>query len=322
MQRPIRLGLVGAGRWGRNYIRTIAAVPSASLIAVASRNAATDQLLPAACSRVEDWRILLDAGRIDGLVLAIPPNLHLTLIEEATAAGLPVLVEKPLVICAGAADRLRKLRVTQNVRVMVDHTHLFHPAFIALKQLAPSFGPVRAIRASAGARGPYRSQWPVLWDWGPHDVSMCLDLIPGSAQVEAAQILDADVTDGVLAERINLVLQLSGGVRADLVCSTLDERHRWFAVDFEEATLVYGEHPAGPLVKIAPGGGDPRKDFGQSIGVPSGPLPLTRAVEIFVEMIAKDCFDDTSFSLGLAVVDCLAICEGAMSSWKNNLHGC
>ena len=41
-------------------------------------------------------------------------------------------------------------------------------------------GPIREIAAVAGNRGPYREDVAVLWDWGPHDVAMALDLVGAS----------------------------------------------------------------------------------------------------------------------------------------------
>ena len=42
----IRLALIGAGRWGRNYIRTIMGLDGAELVVVASGNPETAGLVP------------------------------------------------------------------------------------------------------------------------------------------------------------------------------------------------------------------------------------------------------------------------------------
>jgi predicted homoserine dehydrogenase-like protein len=56
MPAPIRLGLAGAGRWGRNYIRTIAGLSGVRLTRVASSNPATADLLPPDCGLADGER--------------------------------------------------------------------------------------------------------------------------------------------------------------------------------------------------------------------------------------------------------------------------
>ena len=46
----LRLALIGAGRWGRNYIRTVALSSDAELMRVASSNPQTRGLVPASCA--------------------------------------------------------------------------------------------------------------------------------------------------------------------------------------------------------------------------------------------------------------------------------
>ena len=36
---------------------------------------------------------------------------------------------------------------------------------------------IKSIRSVSGNIGPYRDEWSPLWDWGPHDLSMCLSLV-------------------------------------------------------------------------------------------------------------------------------------------------
>ena len=225
---PVRLALVGAGRWGRNYIKTIAALDGVQLVAVASRNSATAALVPAGCRIVEDWRLLLDASDVDGIVIASPPGTHADILIAAVERGKAVLVEKPAVMSRAAVSRVRAALVEHPAVILVGHTHLFHPAFRALCREAASLGPVRSIKSSAGNHGPYRRDASVLWDWAPHDLAMCLTLLPGPARLDNARRDEGQVIDGVVAERIVL----------DLTLATVPgERHRQHA---RRATSLVG----------------------------------------------------------------------------------
>lgn len=308
----VRLGLVGAGRWGKNYIRTIAALNGVRLDAVASRNPETAALVPAGCRVVADWHALVDDGDIDGVVIASPPDTHADILIAAVERRKAVLAEKPVVMSRSDAARIRAMLARRPATVMVDHTHLFHPAFRALCREAASLGPVRSIRSSAGNHGPYRRDASVLWDWSPHDVAMCLALLPGEAHVEGALRVDARVIEGVPAERIVLDLRLAGDVPAQITVSTLDERHRWLAAECDAGTLVFRDFVAEKLVRFAPGA-----DLAsvQYTAIATGPeLPLTRAVIEFADRIRARNVDRDNIDRALAVVDLLADAEAMLGT--------
>lgn len=291
MATSLRLGLVGAGRWGRNYIRTIAELANLELARVASRNARTQALVPGGCAVSADWREVVRAADIDGIIVAAPPSAHAEITLAAIEAGRPVLVEKPLTLDVAFAERIVAAAAARPVLVMVDHVHLFHPAYRALKREVTMHGPVRAIHAQAGDRGPYRPDVPVLWDWGPHDVAMCIDLLGEQPEEVDAVCLERRPVAGGMAECVHMSLRFAGGVAAEIRLSTLQERHRSFAVQLDSQILRYdGSPPAAP-----------------------GDLPLTRAVLEFAAAIAGGSASLASVELGAAVVRTLARCEARLA---------
>jgi predicted dehydrogenase len=307
MPGPIRLGLVGVGRWGRNYVRTIAEVDGAELAAVASSNPDTREIVPPDCDIFPDWHDLLNEN-IDAVIIASPPSTHAEILLAAVAAGKAVLVEKPLVTTA--ADLAAIQPAVTNSIVMVEHTHLFHPAFRALKAMVAEKGKPLAIRASAGNTGPHRTDVSVLWDWGPHDIAMALDLVPGPVDVLRTEIVERSYIGSVSAERVRLDLRLDGEVPCSLTLSTLDARHRWFAVDYAECTLIYSDQDSGPLQIVSYPGALPHAD-GQSFHVASSDRPLTVAVKEFVAAVRGQQPATAIGLLALEVVEVLLRCEAA-----------
>ena len=308
---PIRLALVGAGRWGRNYIRTIAALDGVQLVAVASRNAETATLVPARCRVVPDWRLLMDANDVDGVVIASPPGTHADILIAAVERGKAVLVEKPVVMSRADAARVRAAVTRQPAIVLVDHIHLFQPAFRALCREATALGPIRSIKSSIGSHGPHRRDASVLWDWAPHDLAMCLTLLPGPARIENAWHDERQVIQGVLAARIMLELRCAT-VPATVTISTLDERHHWFAARFDSCTLVFRDFVADKLTRFAPDE-DITSGVSSSITVEQE-LPLTRAVLDFAECIATRNMSRRSIDLGLEIVEVTAEAEAILAA--------
>ena len=298
MAAPLRLGLAGAGRWGRNYIRTIAGLGELRLTRIASRNPQTAALAPADCRVVKDWRELIDASAIDGVIVATPPASHAEIARAAILAGIAVLVEKPLALCAADARAIRDLAVERRVLVLVGHTHLFSPAFRALKKLVARYGGVREIHGEAGNQGPYRRDVSVLWDWGPHDVAMCLDLMQQTPASAACAVRERSERDGGAAETVSIALSFPCGVPARILLSNSIEKTRRFRVRCAAAEIVYDDlSPHKLLVDGAP------------VTLESD-LPLTVAVREFAAAIAAGGTDHGSLNLGVSVVEVLESCEG------------
>lgn len=290
MPQPLRLGLVGAGPWGRNYIRTIAGLAAVRLARVASRNRETPSLVPRGCVVSPDWRDVACAPDLDAIVVAAPPARHAEIALAAIGNGRPVLVEKPLTLDVASAERILALATERRVLVMVDHVHLFHPGYRALKHEA-RHARVRGIRAQAGDRGPYRPDVGVLWDWGPHDVAMCIDLLGMEPETADAECLERRRVGSATAERLRLALGFAQGVNATIELSTLDGRHRRFEVQLDSATLHYdGDAP-----------------------VPPADLPLTRAVAEFAQAVQAGAAPLESVQLGVAVVRTLARCDARLA---------
>ena len=299
----VRLGLIGAGRWGSNYIRTVASLPNVRLARLASRNPDSARLAPAACAIVADWRELLDPRELDGVIVATPPRLHAEMALAAIDAGLPVLVEKPLTLSVAEAHAVRNRARERGVFALVGHMHLFHPAYRMLKLIQPRYGEIRAIRGEASNHGPYRPDVPVLWDWGAHDLAMCLDLIGAPPEQSAVTILEHESVDGGIGETVQLELAFASGVSASLRLSNLSEKRRWLAVQCERGVLVYDDLAAQKLV-VTEGASKHAIEIADD-------LPLSVAVREFAASIRSGNRDLSELDLGLRVVETLALLQSS-----------
>ncbi len=168
----VRLGLVGAGAWGRNYLKT---TRSSSDVQVSCVCRATS----APVDGFAEIPVTDDIGQLirscDAVVVATPPAMHEAAVLRAIAAGKPVLLEKPAALSASAVERMLTASDKARVPLLVAHIHLFSPAFVGLRDVVLGWDGPKSVLATAGNSGPYRD-YPSLFDWGPHDVSMCLSL--------------------------------------------------------------------------------------------------------------------------------------------------
>jgi len=277
------------------------------LARLASRNSESPGLVPAGCVVTPNWREVAGDTSLDGVILATPPALHAEMAEVAMAAGVPVLVEKPLTLSLVEAQRLMCRSMEVGCLAMVGHTHLFSAAFRALKEQAAVLGPLREIRSAGGNWGPCRSDTPMLWDWAPHDISMCLDLVgAGPVAVDARQVSTAILPEGE-GEAVEMELGFPGGIRAGIRISNID-RHktRRFEAYCEEGTLVYDDLSAEKLCILPHGGGN-------RFPVPIDPsMPLSNLVAEFCAAIRVGLISHASLELGLQVIQVLDHCQQAL----------
>lgn len=308
-----RLGLIGLGRWGRNMARSLAGTSSLPrLAAAASRNPDAAALLPPGCRVFTDWRDMLNRGNLDGVILATPPARHAEMALAAIAAGIAVLVEKPLTASLAEAESLAEAALAAGVPVMVDHIHLYNPAFRRLVEMVPKLGRLHRVRSLAGNRGPYRRDASVLWDWGPHDVSMMLRLFGSPPAALAARRLERAIIDGTDAETLELTLDFGDGATGQAIFGTLTDRVRMLTAHCDGGVLLYDDLAPTKLMLYPPQAGDqlPPSKAGRAIPVATE-MPLNVVLREFAAVAAGGPADD-GLSLGVEVVRILARAEGLM----------
>lgn len=172
----INLALIGTGKWGRNYLSTIKAFPNCRIKYICSSKTTNPQGQKGDYVIVANYRELFKFKDIDGVIIATPGSTHYQIAEEFLKEGLNLLIEKPLVTKYNDSLKLRELKNKTTSKILVGHVYLFDPAYIKAKELLKDIGPVKSTSYEAGNNGPFRTDMSVLWDLGPHAISLILDV--------------------------------------------------------------------------------------------------------------------------------------------------
>ena len=307
MAAPLRLGLVGAGRWGRNYIRTLAGLEGARLAALASGNPDSAELVPKDCLISTDWQAILNPHLIDAVVIATPPAVHARIATAAVELGLPVLVEKPMTLSLADARALANAATANGVLTMVGHTHLHSAAFRELKHEGNRLGELLHTRSAGGNWGPFRLDTPVLWDWGPHDVAMSLDLFGGFPKTIHATRKISSPGSQESGEAIAISLEFGNGTHADIHLSNIErKKQRLFEATYAGGTLIYDDLAPDKLAIRANGG------HGLAPVAIDASLPLANLVADFCSAIRQGQRSHDSLELGLKVIEVLVACQASL----------
>jgi UDP-2-acetamido-3-amino-2,3-dideoxy-glucuronate N-acetyltransferase len=172
-QPGCKLGVIGAGHWGKNLIRNAHQLGVLVAICDARPNEALQADYPKA-AWYTDWRDLLHHNRLDAVMIATPSHTHFDIASQSLMLGKHVYVEKPMTTHSADAEALLALSEQENRVLMVGHLLMYHPAVNRLKQLikAGELGDIRAIQSDRLSYNPNRPDASVLWDLAPHDISL------------------------------------------------------------------------------------------------------------------------------------------------------
>jgi predicted dehydrogenase len=201
----VRLGIVGLGHWGPNYLRIFSDMDQVTVAACAEIDPSKSSKYSPRYPRVRftsDPDEIFNDPDIQAVVIATPTSSHHELAHAALSKGKDVLVEKPLTIRSQDAVELTQYAKKQNRILMVGHTFLYNPAVLALREIIRKgeLGRLYYFSAVRTNLGPIRQDVNALLDLAPHDISVLLYLLeqmPTSVSAAGAGYLNSRNEDVV-----------------------------------------------------------------------------------------------------------------------------
>ncbi|HEX6292688.1 MAG TPA: Gfo/Idh/MocA family oxidoreductase [Herpetosiphonaceae bacterium] len=242
----VRIGIIGCGYWGPKLARNFQDLPGSHLAMMADlqeqRLASIKQLYPEVAV-TRDYQELLAAG-IDAVIIATPVKAHYHLAKAALLAGKHVLVEKPLTAWSSQARELTDLALERGLTLMVGHTFEYNPAVEAVREIVQSgeLGDVYYFNSTRANLGLLQPDINVIWDLGPHDISM-IRFILGVDPVKVSAVGTAFVNARRGLHEVAYVnLTFENGVVANLRLSWLSPvKRRRLTVVGSKKMLVYDD---------------------------------------------------------------------------------
>ena len=248
--QPLRVAVVGAGAFGRNHLRVYRELEQAGqavqLAGVVDRDSAT---LAAASEKFgvpgfETIEACLAAtDKLDAASICVPTVHHATAAAPLLAAGVDLLVEKPLAANIADADRILELARAHKRIVQAGHLERFNPAVTAARtQLhQPMF--FEAHRLSVFT--PRSLDVDVVLDLMIHDLDIVLSLVDSPVREVRAVGLP------VLSRKVdiaNVRLEFENGCVANFTASRVStervrklrffQPHQYLSLDFARQDLL------------------------------------------------------------------------------------
>lgn len=173
--KPVRVAVVGAGHLGRIHARILAGLSGATLVAVVDPLEKNRQEVAAQHGVAAHAGHRSVLAEFDAAVIATPTRFHWQVAKELLAAGIHLLVEKPLATTTVQATELVDLARRNGVVLQVGHVERFNPAFAAAEPYlrAPKY--IEAVRRSGFS---FRStDIGVVLDLMVHDLDLVLSIV-------------------------------------------------------------------------------------------------------------------------------------------------
>jgi len=168
MSGPVKLGLVGLGRWARVLARAAARSPKLQITSCFTRTPekrasfAAETGIPA----VAELATMLRDRDIEGVILTVPNEQHLPLAREVARAGKHVYTEKPIAGSLEEGLAIEALERSHGVTVTVGHSARLMAGIQAIRAAidAGELGRVAFIEANFSNERALELT-PATWRW-------------------------------------------------------------------------------------------------------------------------------------------------------------
>src|SRR3954462_2273955 len=173
----VKVAVVGCGYWGQNLLRNFCELEEAEVIMACDFDSGAlirAQRRYPTIEITQSYKDVLIDPRVEAVVIATPVSTHYPFAKQALEAGKHVLVEKPLAQTTAQVLDLIDLAERVGKSLMVDHTFLYTGAVRRMKAMVESgeMGKLLYFDSVRISLGLVQSDINVLWDLGPHDLSI------------------------------------------------------------------------------------------------------------------------------------------------------
>ena len=173
----LRIGVIGCGYWGKNYVRVLEELPEIKLMGIADKVPANLEAIKRKFPFIEnypDHTAIINNSEIDAYVIATTASTHYEIAKDAITRGKHLLIEKPLALEPDECDELTRMAEKAGTVLMVGHTFLYNDSIRMMKELvqAEESGKIYYLTSRRNHLGTIREDVSALWDLAAHDVAI------------------------------------------------------------------------------------------------------------------------------------------------------
>ena len=224
----IRIGVVGAGHFGRFHALKVMASPRAILSGVHDIDPARAAMVGKEAGGAPGLGLAALLAASDAVIIAAPADMHHTLATQALEAGCHVLVEKPIAATLAQADSLAALAAAKGRVLQVGHLLRFSGEHRAISQRI-----TRPLYIEATRIAPYKPRGTdvsVILDLMIHDLDLVLALVDSEiVSVDAIGAAVSSSNEDIANARVRFANGCVAAITASRISIKTDRRMRLFS---------------------------------------------------------------------------------------------
>jgi UDP-N-acetylglucosamine 3-dehydrogenase len=170
---PLKVGVVGVGVMGSNHARVLSEMAGVQLVGVVDPERKQREFVARnlRCAEFTDLEALLESG-VDAVTIAAPTHLHHDLALTCIAAGVHVMVEKPIAPTVEEGRAIVAAARRARLTLMVGHVERFNPAVESIKRAIKNQDILSIAITRVGPFPPRMSNVGVVIDLAVHDIDL------------------------------------------------------------------------------------------------------------------------------------------------------
>ncbi len=184
---PVKIGVIGLGRFGRLHSLTVAGLAEANLVGLVARREESLRAMAAELPGVPSWTDLdqaINESGAEAWIVACTTAAHVTVTKKLLAAGKKVLLEKPISENLEEARNLAALVEPDSNNLMLGHIVLFNSEFQQLRDEVHRRGSISYIDCVRHRPATIVAQFP---GENPLHAAMVHDLYATQVLVDRAE---------------------------------------------------------------------------------------------------------------------------------------
>jgi predicted dehydrogenase len=267
--RELRTAVIGVGYLGNFHAQKYAAISGVKLVGVVDNDAARAAEIASALDTVPytDHRELI--GKVDAVSVVVPTQLHYLVARDFLAAGVHVLIEKPITVSLAEADELIAIADEKKLVFQVGHLERFNPVLVALEGILiqPLF--IESVRIAPFK--PRGTDVNVVLDLMIHDIELIQHIV--KSPVDRIDAIGAPVFTGE-EDIANARIVFENGCVANVTASRISlkserkmrifQRDAYITLDFQNRKVLVAQKGSGELFPGVPNVKVDERELGQS----------------------------------------------------------
>jgi predicted dehydrogenase len=279
----LRTAVIGVGYLGNFHAQKYAALPNVELVGVVDSDPqrAAEIATSLGTTPYTDHRDLI--GRVDAVSVVVPTQFHHAVARDFLAAGVHVLIEKPITVTTAEADELIAVAREKGVVFQVGHLERFNPVLMALEGVLTEPLFIESVRIAPFK--PRGTDVNVVLDLMIHDIDIIQHIV--KSPVDRIDAIGAPVFTGE-EDIANARISFENGCVANVTASRISlkserkmrifQRDAYITLDFQNRKVLVAQKGSGELFPGVPNVKIDERELGQADA-------LLREIESFIASI-------------------------------------